>query len=228
MIRRPPRSTLFPYTTLFRSAPSTLAGGPQDRRAPRSLRTVGPPRAHRRLLPRREVRVVARLRPRERVGGVAADGHRAGRDAVARLPGLARPVPGGVPGERHDGGVGLDVARHCQWQHARGAPRRLPREAIRERPEGLRPGAGHLHVRGTRRARRHGRERDGGGDDPVAGGPRALGGGGGDLAPVVAGGRGGGARGGAGGEALGGGAGRGAWGGAGPWAAAAVGARGSG
>src|SRR3712207_7259259 len=27
MIRRPPRSTLFPYTTLFRSASSRLAGG---------------------------------------------------------------------------------------------------------------------------------------------------------------------------------------------------------
>src|SRR3712207_7288226 len=28
MIRRPPRSTLFPYTTLFRSAPRVLAVGP--------------------------------------------------------------------------------------------------------------------------------------------------------------------------------------------------------
>src|SRR5260370_9831257 len=27
MIRRPPRSTLFPYTTLFRSAPSAAVGG---------------------------------------------------------------------------------------------------------------------------------------------------------------------------------------------------------
>src|SRR2546422_7471777 len=27
MIRRPPRSTLFPYTTLFRSAPSRIARG---------------------------------------------------------------------------------------------------------------------------------------------------------------------------------------------------------
>src|SRR5258708_13230285 len=27
MIRRPPRSTLFPYTTLFRSTPSKLSGG---------------------------------------------------------------------------------------------------------------------------------------------------------------------------------------------------------
>src|SRR3712207_8893358 len=28
MIRRPPRSTLFPYTTLFRSAPAAPTGGP--------------------------------------------------------------------------------------------------------------------------------------------------------------------------------------------------------
>src|SRR2546422_5303623 len=35
MIRRPPRSTLFPYTTLFRSHPSTICrprGGPHGRR----------------------------------------------------------------------------------------------------------------------------------------------------------------------------------------------------
>src|SRR5688572_32315601 len=32
MIRRPPRSTLFPYTTLFRSAPGVRARG--DRRPP--------------------------------------------------------------------------------------------------------------------------------------------------------------------------------------------------
>src|SRR6267143_2607976 len=29
MIRRPPRSTLFPYTTLFRSRPACRAGSPQ-------------------------------------------------------------------------------------------------------------------------------------------------------------------------------------------------------
>src|SRR2546430_13754306 len=31
MIRRPPRSTLFPYTTLFRSAPPRRAAGPGTR-----------------------------------------------------------------------------------------------------------------------------------------------------------------------------------------------------
>src|SRR3712207_7830803 len=37
MIRRPPRSTLFPYTTLFRSAPSTHPSAPR----PRTRRTKG-------------------------------------------------------------------------------------------------------------------------------------------------------------------------------------------
>src|SRR5260370_15439149 len=31
MIRRPPRSTLFPYTTLFRSRPAELPGGQRQR-----------------------------------------------------------------------------------------------------------------------------------------------------------------------------------------------------
>src|SRR2546430_8929115 len=31
MIRRPPRSTLFPYTTLFRSGPAEITGGVHER-----------------------------------------------------------------------------------------------------------------------------------------------------------------------------------------------------
>src|SRR3712207_7230269 len=50
MIRRPPRSTLFPYTTLFRSSPQRLNAlqgwlrdGPDVRRLPhRTDRTAGP------------------------------------------------------------------------------------------------------------------------------------------------------------------------------------------
>src|SRR3712207_8902511 len=38
MIRRPPRSTLFPYTTLFRSADARDAGGPLRRRHRRRRR----------------------------------------------------------------------------------------------------------------------------------------------------------------------------------------------
>src|SRR2546430_13575732 len=44
MIRRPPRSTLFPYTTLFRSSPCTVTGftpsAPPRRESPRSHGTT--------------------------------------------------------------------------------------------------------------------------------------------------------------------------------------------
>src|SRR2546427_8171108 len=42
MIRRPPRSTLFPYTTLFRSVLSPLAGSADERRDPGVSRPLGP------------------------------------------------------------------------------------------------------------------------------------------------------------------------------------------
>src|SRR5256885_11071179 len=47
MIRRPPRSTLFPYTPLFRSLPRRPVRGvhPARRRPPRLLHGHGPPRA---------------------------------------------------------------------------------------------------------------------------------------------------------------------------------------
>src|SRR4051812_49886847 len=41
MIRRPPRSTLFPYTTLFRSEPP----GPRDRQQHADVQLSGPGRA---------------------------------------------------------------------------------------------------------------------------------------------------------------------------------------
>src|SRR3989475_2815764 len=40
MIRRPPRSTLFPYTTLFRSPSRPLRHGPTHERAPRVVSRV--------------------------------------------------------------------------------------------------------------------------------------------------------------------------------------------
>src|SRR2546425_6137660 len=64
MIRRPPRSTLFPYTTLFRSL-SPGAGRPRARRA------------HRR--PPRPARALGAARP-EPVPGEAVDGERAARE----------------------------------------------------------------------------------------------------------------------------------------------------
>src|SRR5947208_7552767 len=42
MIRRPPRSTLFPYTTLFRSLVGRSAGSPPRSRSTSSSRTSGP------------------------------------------------------------------------------------------------------------------------------------------------------------------------------------------
>src|SRR3712207_6970049 len=44
MIRRPPRSTLFPYTTLFRSAPDRRPGPVYPRRAGRDRRADRPDR----------------------------------------------------------------------------------------------------------------------------------------------------------------------------------------
>src|SRR5690242_21300802 len=43
MIRRPPRSTLFPYTTLFRSASHCASRIHRRRRAPRGDRRLGHP-----------------------------------------------------------------------------------------------------------------------------------------------------------------------------------------
>src|SRR3712207_6971904 len=60
MIRRPPRSTLFPYTTLFRSG--------EDRAAPRVRRSRGPCRSRDRLRrgrPRRDRPAAAQLRSEE-------------------------------------------------------------------------------------------------------------------------------------------------------------------
>src|SRR3712207_8800058 len=41
MIRRPPRSTLFPYTTLFRSCPRTAAAIPSSRRSSVATSSTG-------------------------------------------------------------------------------------------------------------------------------------------------------------------------------------------
>src|SRR2546425_11395748 len=92
MIRRPPRSTLFPYTTLFRSRgrePARGHGAPRSRRAggvrpagrapgPEPGRAPGDPRARPRTggdrFPRPTVsRVVLRLRRQWRGGGGGED-----------------------------------------------------------------------------------------------------------------------------------------------------------
>src|SRR2546422_9142328 len=82
MIRRPPRSTLFPYTTLFRSRRRRVRGaepvreqrGARRRRAPRPLRRDRC-RAARRALP-----------------------PHSGRDRVARRGGFVAAGAGGVDG----------------------------------------------------------------------------------------------------------------------------------
>src|SRR3712207_7221919 len=55
MIRRPPRSTLFPYTTLFRSPPGELPRARGQGTAPERRPAAGPaPRCARRTRPRSE------------------------------------------------------------------------------------------------------------------------------------------------------------------------------
>src|SRR3712207_9272801 len=63
MIRRPPRSTLFPYTTLFRSArgPRRVVGSPD-------VRVRGPPRPVRGRLTDRRVTPCVTTRSSEHVG----------------------------------------------------------------------------------------------------------------------------------------------------------------
>src|SRR5882762_1783637 len=63
MIRRPPRSTLFPYTTLFRSSPRDRDISPSPSRSRRSRRsTLSAPRVQR--VPADQEPVVQRRRDR--------------------------------------------------------------------------------------------------------------------------------------------------------------------
>src|SRR3712207_8676811 len=64
MIRRPPRSTLFPYTTLFRSAPQCHSGRPRPPTP--APRRPGGPSTLRRYRPRRSERPSRGTRPAPR------------------------------------------------------------------------------------------------------------------------------------------------------------------
>src|SRR3712207_8865114 len=55
MIRRPPRSTLFPYTTLFRSRPAPLSPDPPQRPPARARRRAAAPSGGSRGPPRGDV-----------------------------------------------------------------------------------------------------------------------------------------------------------------------------
>src|SRR2546430_4071911 len=111
MIRRPPRSTLFPYTTLFRSRCGSRGGSPGS--------TVGSAAAGRvRALEKDEDQAVAAAR----IAGPRRDTERIDLDA-ARLHRLERHQRASVGGARAadvDGGVGV-------------APHAVPRPPLHER-----------------------------------------------------------------------------------------------
>src|SRR6266446_10327756 len=80
MIRRPPRSTLFPYTTLFRSVALLRQAPIREHRTAQA----GAPQQHAHQAPRR-----AALRaqsPTRRRGGPAAAARRDSRPQAARVP----------------------------------------------------------------------------------------------------------------------------------------------
>src|SRR3712207_7667685 len=77
MIRRPPRSTLFPYTTLFRSRPrqprAVLERRVPERRAPRRARRGRPPAPPRARAPRARSRRQGRDRKSTRLNSSHAN-----------------------------------------------------------------------------------------------------------------------------------------------------------
>src|SRR5256885_12993293 len=102
MIRRPPRSTLFPYTTLFRSAFETTIGGRAALRRP-----VVKSRARQRA--RLFLASIAQCLPVgvARVGGAV-------EHAVAQLDGLGaahRRLHGNVVAARLEQGHGVEIGR---------------------------------------------------------------------------------------------------------------------
>src|SRR2546428_11652616 len=134
MIRRPPRSTLFPYTTLFRSlsraavladgeggrAPGTHGGGRGDRQDGRRARPVSDvlgPRGVARVAARRP-RAVPHVPPRRdplrRAGAGLARATRGRRPAGARVrlvPHRPRPAPPAATGAPGAGGRSAGARR---------------------------------------------------------------------------------------------------------------------
>src|SRR2546422_9354426 len=101
MIRRPPRSTLFPYTTLFRSVPGCCRGG--------LLRGVdgggrgGLPRGYR-------ARGGGAALARAGAGATDRPGRRVGRRGVGAAHSMEGPAPGVLP--RGPAPVGLAAGDH--------------------------------------------------------------------------------------------------------------------
>src|SRR6266536_2707575 len=124
MIRRPPRSTLFPYTTLFRSRQPGRPGGHQPGRGGRRLVAGGA------LSPRPRGGT-----PAAAVGGV---GGRAGGGPAGGDRRGDRPLPAVRPGPHHQPRVELRAADGAAWWWLR---RGGPRVGPAPRP-GLAPGGG--------------------------------------------------------------------------------------
>src|SRR6266511_3072480 len=207
MIRRPPRSTLFPYTTLFRSpaprdplrrpradAPRRLVSAAPVPLLPRALRSrdVGAARAgarpravgRRRRDAPRLARPQPRRRPRQaprpaRERGLGARPCLLRHRARLRRPGApARRLPRGVPGLRPARGRA----------HAARAPRRRPQR--HRRRAGRRPGSAPRRGRVDRERRRGARGRRGarrGRGPPARDAARERPGGGATALPVRAG-----------------------------------------
>src|SRR5579862_7737823 len=96
MIRRPPRSTLFPYTTLFRSPRRRVAGGPGGRRGPHGREPRRPAPLRDRRAARRRARAPGQCRRPRR------DAARAPRAAHLLRPPRGEPRDLAHPGRRDD------------------------------------------------------------------------------------------------------------------------------
>src|SRR2546430_15407060 len=118
MIRRPPRSTLFPYTTLFRSVPVGVPLAPleavdepggdpdaakHDRQRRREVLAVARPPDEQELVDRLELGL-----PRERERVVARDGQKSGEPLGSVVP--APPPPPELPARRRAPGRGRGAA----------------------------------------------------------------------------------------------------------------------
>src|SRR2546425_2825782 len=133
MIRRPPRSTLFPYTTLFRSPQSRLR-----------VHQGGPRRAARRGCP-----LPARRAGAHRSRGLATHGipHARGRSVLRRhlLPAGGEPLrPAGLPLRAQPGGGDLSPAARPGGGEREGDPPprgRVARRSEERRGEPRDPGA---------------------------------------------------------------------------------------
>src|SRR5467141_1575032 len=152
MIRRPPRSTLFPYTTLFRSradpAPVELGGRHHLQLRDQSLGRQGPgarggvPRAQARWAPggigrRRPRRDPGRDPPErralDRLRGRCAGGAGVPRQArPGRLRGHRSRADADLPGRRREGVPG---GRRARRRRDRAAGRRQVHERVRAGPE---------------------------------------------------------------------------------------------